>query len=106
MNKRPIIKVNAIVLGPKMKYILSFLFVCFIHQASGIAGMDAFLNDLVNGQDEGKVYLLKSRRQGMLNTIIYIFKQATMCTMLKNAHPLELLDHFELEMAFLLQWLT
>ena len=42
----------------KMKYILSFLFVCFIQQASGMANMDAFLNDLINDQDTGIFYRL------------------------------------------------
>ena len=46
-----------------MKYILSLLFVCFIRQASGMAGMDAFLNDLINGQDEGIIpFIVKAIR--------------------------------------------
>ena len=72
-----------------MKYILSFLFVCFIQQASGMANMDAFLNDLINDQDTGIFYRLLSRRKGMtlIALTLLIIKQATMSTTLKNAQP-------------------
>ena len=73
----------------KMKYILSFLFVCFIQQASGMANMDAFLNDLINDQDTGIFYRLLSSRKGMtlIALTLLIIKQATMSTTLKNAQP-------------------
>ena len=58
LDVQRIIKVFATLQRLKMKYILSFLFVCFIQQASGMANMDAFLNDLINDQDTGIFYRL------------------------------------------------
>ena len=89
MHVRCIIKVFAILFRLKMKYILSLLFVCFIRQASGMAGMDAFLNDLINGQDEGIIpFIVEAIRDIYeLEIITYIFKQAMTFTMLKNAQP-------------------